>query len=227
MPCYWVIIPVHQEFSVNQSTNIQIWLQHAKETAKYSKKIVVFIFYVVCRVYLPKLLSVKIIQLSCFETTVSCLKSREKVNETKFIGWPKSHDIEHFQKFILTELYTVKQTLVCLLLVNVIFGLMVCLPVLGRRFVCQFLVDIYLKLQNNCYLSSDLNEIESVCSWRLLFNYPPPPPLCTCILNPVCIMIIIIIIIIMTLFKEEAQLDKSNLPWGPLSTCTNIYTNIH
>ena len=71
MSCYRVLIrgePVHQEFSVNQSTNNQIWLQHAKETAKYSKKIVVFIFYDVCRVYLPKLLlfSVKIIQVSCF-----------------------------------------------------------------------------------------------------------------------------------------------------------------
>ena len=44
----------------------QIW--HAKETAKYSKKIVVFIFYDVCRVYLTKLLLflVKIIQDSCF-----------------------------------------------------------------------------------------------------------------------------------------------------------------
>ena len=30
------------------------------------------------------------------------------------------------------------------------------------------------------------------------------------------------VIIIMTLFKEEAQMDKSNLPCGPLSTCPNI-----
>ena len=39
-----------------------------KETAKYSKKIVVIIFYDVCRVYLPKqlLFSVKIIQVYCF-----------------------------------------------------------------------------------------------------------------------------------------------------------------
>ena len=39
-----------------------------KETAKGSKKIVVIIFYDVCRVYLPKLLLVlvKIIQVSCF-----------------------------------------------------------------------------------------------------------------------------------------------------------------
>ena len=60
--------PVHEEFNVNQSINNQIWLQHAKETAKYSKKIVVFIFYDVCRVYLPKLLlfSVKMIQVPCF-----------------------------------------------------------------------------------------------------------------------------------------------------------------
>ena len=59
-----------------------------KETAKYSKKIVVFIFYDVCRVYLPKLLLflVKIIQVSCFQTTVSRLKSRERANETKFNG---------------------------------------------------------------------------------------------------------------------------------------------
>ena len=89
MSCYRVIIrgePVHQEFSVNQSTNNQSWLQHAKETAKYSKKIV-FIFYDVCHVYLPKLLlfSVKIIQVA-LETTVSRLKSRERVNETKFNG---------------------------------------------------------------------------------------------------------------------------------------------
>ena len=89
MSCYRVIIrgePVHQEFSVNQSTSNQIWLQHAKETAKYSKKIVDFIFYDVCRVYLPKLLlfSVKIIHVS--ETTVSRLKSSERVNEIKFNG---------------------------------------------------------------------------------------------------------------------------------------------
>ena len=37
----------------------------------------------------------------------------------------------------------------------------------------------------------------------------------------------IIIILIMTLFKEKAQLDKSNLPWGPLSTGTNIYLKKH
>ena len=51
-----------------------------KETAKYSKKIVVFIFYSVCRVCLPKLLlfSVKIIKVS-LETMVSHLKSRERV----------------------------------------------------------------------------------------------------------------------------------------------------
>ena len=30
------------------------------------------------------------------------------------------------------------------------------------------------------------------------------------------ILLIIIIIIIMTLFIEDAQLDKSSLPWGPL-----------
>ena len=80
--------PVHQGFSVNQSTNNQIWLQHAKETANNSKKIVVFIFYDVCRVYFPKLLlfSVKIIQVFALETTVSRLKSRERVNETKFNG---------------------------------------------------------------------------------------------------------------------------------------------
>ena len=63
--------------------------------------------------------------LPAFETTVSRLKSRERVNETKFNGWPKSHDltlskgrwtyVEHYQKFILTKLYTVKQTLACLL----------------------------------------------------------------------------------------------------------------
>ena len=89
MSCYRVIIrgePVHQEFNVNQSINNQIWLQHAKEIAKYSKKIV-FIFYDVCRVYLPKLLlfSVKKIQVA-LETTVSRLKSCERVNETKFNG---------------------------------------------------------------------------------------------------------------------------------------------
>ena len=32
----------------------------------------------------------------------------------------------------------------------------------------------------------------------------------------ILLMIIIIIIIIMTLFIEDAQLDKSSLPWGPL-----------
>ena len=75
MSCYRVIIrgePVHQEFSVNQSTNNVYFLVNLacerKKFAKYSKKIVVFIFYDVSRVYLPKLLLflVKIIQVSCF-----------------------------------------------------------------------------------------------------------------------------------------------------------------
>ena len=106
MSCYRVIIrgePVHQEFSVNQSTNNhkekvclfsrKFGFSFAKETAKYSKKIVGFIFYDVCRVYLPNLLlfSVKIIQFLALETTVSRLKSRERVNETKVSMDDPSH----------------------------------------------------------------------------------------------------------------------------------------
>ena len=72
MSCYRVIIrgePVHQELNVNQSTYNRIWFQHSKETAKYSKKIVVFISMMFVVYTIPKLLlfSVKIIQASCLE----------------------------------------------------------------------------------------------------------------------------------------------------------------
>ena len=76
MSCYRVIIrggPVHQEFSVNQSTNNVYFLVNLAyggncKIQQENLLLFFFIFYDVCSVYLPKLLlfSVKIIQVSCF-----------------------------------------------------------------------------------------------------------------------------------------------------------------